>query len=479
MTGRPRRSAALRANEAITDMAEANDRPMSSRSDRRSGRTSGATVSREPPSSPDHLNLNIKVSSNKLRQATVGRDGVRTEQQISVNSRDSFSGSQIAAGKRNRGGRKNYVVDSDSDEEEDAEMEEDEDESAEHDDDEEEEEEEEEDEDMDGLGEEDADGEADGMELDADGDADGDADDDLGDGEGDVDMDVSITVGRSSKPAPKAKPAPRVSAPKPAPVYEDDDDDDLSDPGPSDIEETITYGETMLGGGDEEDEDAEGEEEIEVAAEEDEEQDGEGDDDDGELDSDEEGGGSGAEAPDLSKMTRRQRARFEDTPTEYMKLSDEVQVKKHFTAEEHAMRRAEMARRRRNLSEKRTEEVKVRLRGGPASSPPPLSPTSNFLLRPRTNAKCLGTTPSLDGNHQQAPQETSPKTNCRTNPVTGAQEDDGPGPEHPKPDPTTFRWVSDRAGSRVALPDELLASQAGNVFRTGGLRSGKMVEEVQ
>jgi hypothetical protein len=37
----------------------------------------------------------------------------------------------------------------------------------------------------------------------------------------------------------------------------------------------------------------------------------------------------------------------------------EVQAKKHFTAEELSMRRAEMARRRRNLSEKRNEEVKV------------------------------------------------------------------------------------------------------------------------
>lgn len=37
----------------------------------------------------------------------------------------------------------------------------------------------------------------------------------------------------------------------------------------------------------------------------------------------------------------------------------EVQAKKTFTVEEKAMRRAEMARRRRNLSEKRNEEVKV------------------------------------------------------------------------------------------------------------------------
>jgi hypothetical protein len=42
----------------------------------------------------------------------------------------------------------------------------------------------------------------------------------------------------------------------------------------------------------------------------------------------------------------------------------EVQVKKHLTAEEHAMRRAEMARRRKNLSEKRNEEEKVAIPKG-------------------------------------------------------------------------------------------------------------------
>lgn len=40
-------------------------------------------------------------------------------------------------------------------------------------------------------------------------------------------------------------------------------------------------------------------------------------------------------------------------------MAIEVQAKKVFTAEELSMRRAEMARRRRNLSEKRNEEVKA------------------------------------------------------------------------------------------------------------------------
>lgn len=43
----------------------------------------------------------------------------------------------------------------------------------------------------------------------------------------------------------------------------------------------------------------------------------------------------------------------------------EPQVKKHLTAEERAMRRTEMARRRKNLSEKRNEEEKVALRSQP------------------------------------------------------------------------------------------------------------------
>ena len=42
-------------------------------------------------------------------------------------------------------------------------------------------------------------------------------------------------------------------------------------------------------------------------------------------------------------------------------LSIESKLKKVLTAEEHAMRRAELARRRKNLSEKRNEEEKVSL----------------------------------------------------------------------------------------------------------------------
>ena len=86
--------------------------------------------------------------------------------------------------------------------------------------------------------------------------------------------------------------------------------------------------------------------------EEDEEEDSSGDDDDEDN--------SRAATPDLSKLTRRQRGFYDETAEAgLMALSNEAQKKKHLTAEEHAMRRAEMARRRKNLSEKRNEEEKV------------------------------------------------------------------------------------------------------------------------
>lgn len=69
-------------------------------------------------------------------------------------------------------------------------------------------------------------------------------------------------------------------------------------------------------------------------------------------------------------------------------------MKKHFTAEELSMRRQEMARRRRNLSEKRNEEVKVCW-------------TTTWPCKTRnwfTYADGI-----LDGNYQQTSQEASAK----------------------------------------------------------------------
>jgi Ino eighty subunit 2 len=47
-----------------------------------------------------------------------------------------------------------------------------------------------------------------------------------------------------------------------------------------------------------------------------------------------------------------------------------------------------------------------------------------------------------------------------------------------KPNPVFIRWLSNKDGNRVAVPDEIIAGPVGKVFIPGGLKSGKMVEEV-
>jgi Ino eighty subunit 2 len=246
-------------------------------------------------------------------------------------------------GKRARNVKKSYVLESESDE----------------------------DEEMEDLGDEDAEGES--IEEDEDEDAE---DDGLGDedADGDIDMDIpppppviKVSKAQSGKQSIVVKPPPKVDnkTVEQKEAEDESDDEELSELD-SDLGEEVEEEEAMQTGNEE---DAEGEdEEMEV----------EEPEEDDELDSDDEtpGGGSRASTPDLSKLTKRQRARIEEGGSGHLlALPDgllfclfflnsanrftEVQVKKHLTAEEHAMRRAEMARRRKNLSEKRNEEEKV------------------------------------------------------------------------------------------------------------------------
>lgn len=65
-----------------------------------------------------------------------------------------------------------------------------------------------------------------------------------------------------------------------------------------------------------------------------------------------------------------------------------------------------------------------------------------------------------------------------------AAGDETPDTEPQRADPMFVRWVSNKEGSRVAVPDELLIGPAGRVFGGPGpgvgvgLGGGKMVEEV-
>lgn len=71
-------------------------------------------------------------------------------------------------------------------------------------------------------------------------------------------------------------------------------------------------------------------------------------------------------------------------------------------------------------------------------------------------------------------KKQAPKTN-RKSLLAGDQT---PDVDANKPNPAFVRWISSKEGSRVGVPDEMLSGPSGKVFIRGGLRSGKMVEEV-
>lgn len=359
------------------------------------------------------MRLTVKTSSSKLREAT--RSSSSSGNSIVVNSRDPFLGGEILEGKRPRNVKKSYVIESEESEEEDEGMED--------------------------LGDEDAEGEDDDEDMDAEDDGLGDEDAD-----GDIDMDVpppppviKISKARGGKQTITAKPAPKhnVATVEQKDIQDGSDDEELSELD-SDIGEEVEEEEAMQTGNED---DAEGEDE-EIEAEE------EPEDEEDEVDSDETPAGtSRASTPDLSKLTSRQRARIQEGGSGHLlALPDEVQVKKHLTAEEHAMRRAEMARRRKNLSEKRNEEEKME--------------TINKLLK-----------------------KQAPKTNARRNNMNHIGGDSTPDSENQKLNPLFVRWVSNKDGNRIAVPEEWLEGPIGSIFAKSVKPAGsgmgvKLIKEV-
>lgn len=263
-----------------------------------------------PEETRQSIHLTVKSSPGKLRQATSG-----------AVPKTGVSRQNIVAGKRaSRNSRIVREIDSEDDEDED----------------------EDEAEEVDAMDVDDDEDDDDEDDVDAEGEEDEDMDAE-GDEDDDIDDDDRIVV--STKQNIPVKPVINITQAQDSVeakemAMDDDDDDELSDPD-SLLDDLDAEGE---------DEDAEGEEDDEMA-------DAAGDMDD-DMDSDEDL--SRGQTPDVSKMTKRQRARVEETDDgALMALSNEAQKKKHLTAEENAMRRAEMARRRKNLSEKRNEEEKV------------------------------------------------------------------------------------------------------------------------
>ncbi|PWY89571.1 hypothetical protein BO94DRAFT_584818 [Aspergillus sclerotioniger CBS 115572] len=330
------------------------------------------------------IRLTVKMPSSKLREVTGGstRSGASTRRSVNV-----FTENPIVTGPRTSRPKKKLVEVDTSDEDDLEDQEEDE------------------------VDDEDAPGE----------------DDDDVDADGDLDMDdvppQPPVSKRQAKAAAAAAPAGRAVKSVEAKEMEldnDDEDDDDDDEELSELDsdaegEPDDQDESILANGGAEDLDEEEEEEEE------------------ELDSDDD-----TPTADLSRMTKRQRGTLGN---DFLQLPMEPQVKKHLTAEERAMRRAEMARRRKNLSEKRNEEEKL--------------DTINRLLR------------------KQAPKRRGRIPAAEAAEAASAEQEIQ---EYEKADPTMVRWVSGRNGSRVGVPEEWLGIPAGRVF--GGNGSGKLVQEV-
>ncbi len=58
-----------------------------------------------------------------------------------------------------------------------------------------------------------------------------------------------------------------------------------------------------------------------------------------------------------------------------------------------------------------------------------------------------------------------------------AMRGESPGNED-RPSSTTVRWVSNKSGIKVAVPEEIIAGPAGDLFTNGKRPAPKMVEEV-
>ena len=150
------------------------------------------------------------------------------------------------------------------------------------------------------------------------------------------------------------------------------------------------------------------------------------------------------------------------------KNPSEPQIKKHLTAEEHAMRRAEMARRRKNLSEKRNEEEKA--------------DTINRLLKKQA-PKRRGKISQAEIQQQDRMDDegaegggTAGKVGLAAMVVGGEAEEEE---EVRKADPVFVRWVSSKEGCRIGVPEEWLGAPVGRVFAAGGGGEAMMVQEVE
>jgi Ino eighty subunit 2 len=76
-------------------------------------------------------------------------------------------------------------------------------------------------------------------------------------------------------------------------------------------------------------------------------------------------------------------------------------------------------------------------------------------------------------------KKQAPKTNARRKDLAGPSASDNVDGEPAKPEPIFVRWVSNKDGNQINIPEEMIDSPVGVMFKPGVLKTGKMVEEVQ
>jgi Ino eighty subunit 2 len=79
-------------------------------------------------------------------------------------------------------------------------------------------------------------------------------------------------------------------------------------------------------------------------------------------------------------------------------------------------------------------------------------------------------------------KKQAPKTNARRKELNGVSAEASADGEPPKINPVFIRWVSNKDGNRIGVPEEWLEAPVGNVFqnsvKSGAGMGGKLIEEV-
>jgi Ino eighty subunit 2 len=82
-------------------------------------------------------------------------------------------------------------------------------------------------------------------------------------------------------------------------------------------------------------------------------------------------------------------------------------------------------------------------------------------------------------------KKQAPKTNARRNLLNNVGGDATPDTEASKPNALFVRWVSNKEGNRIGVPEEWLEGPVGNAFQRGVKQAnintsmgGKLIQEV-